>query len=365
MKRNYSLDLLKIIAILMIVMFHYTYKGIIYNQLTNFNKIIYSIVFHFGEIGVNLFMLITGYFLCKQEKINKNKVIRFILDVYFYSILSIIIVICFKKYVFSYQDLFPISFSYYWYITAYIIIYILSPYINKLIKSLTQKEYRNLLTILFIIFSVIPTFVGFLQGDTEGFYFYNRFVWLIYMYLIGSYICLYKDKLNILKLTTLNLVKKLFSLSIILILFIIFLFKLNIPILIPYDGIQLIKPYFMWQPNSILVFLVSTLIFLIFVKLNIKELKIIKLLSASTIGIYMLHEHHKFVSVLWYDILPVSKYFKSYKLYFYILFGSILVCLAGTVIFYIKKYTFDKLIDYLLNNINILNLRRKNEKTIK
>ena len=64
-QRNYSLDLLRVIAILMIIIFHVCYKALIFNNLSGFNKLIVAFFLHFGEIGVNLFMLITGFFYIK------------------------------------------------------------------------------------------------------------------------------------------------------------------------------------------------------------------------------------------------------------------------------------------------------------
>lgn len=39
-QRNYSLDLLRVIAILMIIVFHICYKALIFNNLSEFNKLI-------------------------------------------------------------------------------------------------------------------------------------------------------------------------------------------------------------------------------------------------------------------------------------------------------------------------------------
>lgn len=64
-QRNCSLDLLRVIAILMIIIFHVCYKALIFNNLSGFNKLIVAFFLHFGEIGVNLFMLITGFFCIK------------------------------------------------------------------------------------------------------------------------------------------------------------------------------------------------------------------------------------------------------------------------------------------------------------
>lgn len=86
-ERNYSLDLLRIFSIILIIVFHVCYKSLDFSKLTGFNQIIVGFFWHFGEIGVNLFMLITGYFLYKSEKSQKSSVLFMISGFIIYLIL--------------------------------------------------------------------------------------------------------------------------------------------------------------------------------------------------------------------------------------------------------------------------------------
>lgn len=72
-QRNYSLDLLRIVAIIMIIIFHVCYKGLIFENLSGFNKIIVAFLLHFGEIGVNLFMLLLASSSIKVTARRKRK----------------------------------------------------------------------------------------------------------------------------------------------------------------------------------------------------------------------------------------------------------------------------------------------------
>ena len=124
-QRNYSLDFLRIIAILMIIIFHICYKALIFDNLSGFNKLIVAFFLHFGEIGVNLFMLITGFFLYKSSSSKTPKIIRLIYDIWFYFILNIILCVVVKgSYIVALSTFFPTSLGYFWYITCYICILI-------------------------------------------------------------------------------------------------------------------------------------------------------------------------------------------------------------------------------------------------
>ena len=70
-KRNSSLELLRIIAMLMIVAAHLSQRG---NWLWNnadielsFNHFLMNIIICFGQVGVAIFFTITGYFLFQSK----------------------------------------------------------------------------------------------------------------------------------------------------------------------------------------------------------------------------------------------------------------------------------------------------------
>lgn len=112
------------------------------------------------KIGINCFVLISGYFLCKS-KYKSKKIFTFILDVFTYSVL---IMLMFALTGYSQFDLkdyihfaMPITFDEYWFATAYLGMYILYPFLNMFISSVSEQKYRCILIILGIMFSLIPT----------------------------------------------------------------------------------------------------------------------------------------------------------------------------------------------------------------
>lgn len=182
-KRNPTYELLRIIAMYLIVINHYAMFVPI-----DFSDHKYNMFFNYfmqtgGKFGVNLFVLITGYFMCSSTfRITKlysllTKCITY--SVGCYLVHSIIIR------TFSVTDFisscFPVITNEYWFITAYVGVYLLCPYINKLFYTLESKQRTNLTVILTIMFSVIPTFT-FQETWT------SNFIWLTYLYWLGAYI---------------------------------------------------------------------------------------------------------------------------------------------------------------------------------
>ena len=347
-----SLDLLKILAIFLIVSFHASFKGIpapVANNLNWFNQILYFLFYHFGELGVNLFMLITGFFLVNSRKVHWSKIIKFIIDVYFFSLISVLFCIIMNKYVFHIKDLFPITFSYYWYITGYLIIYILSPFINRFIKCLSHKDFFRFLFILFVILSLIPTLASFITGNTEELGFYNRFTWLLFIYLVGCYLSIYRHQTKIMIYSVKEQLLILLKILITIISFAIFAYfaKIN-------TGLFSLPVTLFWGPNSIVMFFMSLSIFALFYHLKIPNNKLISVISESTLSVYLLHEHPKFLFILWLNIFSLPSFYYSKKLFLVILGASLLVILAGVIMHHIKKYTFDKFINCILAKIGVI-----------
>lgn len=75
------------------------------------------------------------------------------------------------------------SFNRYWYFSAYLVIYMLHPFLNKLINTLNRKQLLALCVVCLTIFSGIRTLTAaeWLQGTNRMFIFVTR-------YFVGAYI---------------------------------------------------------------------------------------------------------------------------------------------------------------------------------
>lgn len=345
-KRKSNMELLRIVSILLIIAFHYVYKGgFNFGNYLSLNKLIVKIFWMFGELGVNLFILITGYFMINGQ-FKLNKLITLIGQVLFYYLLTVFFAIKIGFYEISslkelFLTFFPITLNKYWFITAYIIIYILSPYFNTLAKSMTKSTYKKFLLILLFLYSFIPTFFGVFYNTTESLLYYNRLIWLIIIYFIGGYIKLYslpiiKEKKKAIILSTIS-----FS---ILILSILIIEKFDY-----YFSIIGIKDVaYFWTPNNIPMVLLSLGVFGIFLNLKVPNNNIINKVATTTLGIYLLHDG-VLAYWFWNDVFKNASHQNSPILILYILGTSMIIFTLGMLIDLfrqlIEKHTIKKILD--------------------
>ena len=353
-KRQSNIELLRIIAILFIISFHYVYKsGYVLTDL-NITSLTIKSFWFLGELGVNLFVLITGYFLI-TGKFSFKKLIKLIVEVNFYYIFTLILTNLYQNN-FAFENLkifsglknaflsfFSVTFNQYWFITSYILIYILFPYINKFLKTLSKDEHKKILIILIIIWSIIPTIFGIFNNNPESFLYFNRFIWMIILYMLGAYIRLYsinffknKSKKKALVLSILSFIT--------MILGIIVIYKFKDIFL----KIGTKEPAYFWRPNTVPMLILSVSMFELFLNLKIKNNKVMNDLASTTLGIYMLHDG-PLASTLWKNIFKSLNCLNSKFAILYIVFHTLIIFAVGVIVDLIRqlveKITVDKILD--------------------
>ena len=277
--RKSNIELLRIISMFLIILFHFSDWGNLINihNISLSNTILGIFLNSFGTIGINIFVIISGYFLI-NSKFKVKKLIKLMLEVIFYSISIVLILKIFNIVKISddtfIRSFFPISNNVYWFATAYIGLYILTPFINKFLKSLDKKQYQLILFVLLIMKSLIPFLTFNVYKEFDG------LTWFILLYMIGAYLKIYDIKY-------LENNKRNICITIIgiILLFIINLicWVFNIPL-------------FLNKNYSLPLLIIALLIFKIFLNINIKDNKIINIFARSSFAVYLIHMNTRFAS---------------------------------------------------------------------
>ena len=79
-ERNSNLEILRILAMIMIISHHLAIYSLFAfdNELNNLNQYYILLLEMGGKIGSNIFFLISGYFMISKKEINILKLIQFI-----------------------------------------------------------------------------------------------------------------------------------------------------------------------------------------------------------------------------------------------------------------------------------------------
>ena len=266
--RQSNFELLRLLCIFGIVSMH-TY-GVFYSTATGFNLLYGVLINSLFNTGVSLFMLISGYFGVKSSF---KKLLKLYLEVLFYSVLSSIIISMVtgdwnvKRLI---KGFLPVSTNQYWFITSYILILIFSKYINQIPEKLKKKDFENLLILMFLVFSVVPTVVQYhVMGDGG-----KGFVNMLLMYFVGRYIRLYwKDEPHSQKKTIA------FGSSVILLGFIL---NLVLTLLRGEKGVY--APFA--RDCSCIIIIASVAIFIAFKKIRIRS-NVINQIAKHVVSVYL------------------------------------------------------------------------------
>jgi len=303
-QRASNFELLRILSMLMIIADHYVVNSNL-RSLFNIHQIDGNMIFlqllgSGGMIAVNCFTLITGYFLSNGNW-RFTKVLRLVLEIWFYRIvLNLILYFCGYGEYFTFRYLIKTAFSFVFnvnegYVSSMLGMYLLIPYMNKLIRAIDRKQLFLLLCLLVLVYSVIPTL---LLRDTL-----HYIVWLCTVYLFGAYIQKYPSR--IFESRKVGILGFLFSAGLV------------IASILAFDAFgeqfsEITYDFLCSQPNKFPIFLEAVFLFLFFKNISLKNSRVINLFAASTFGIVLIHGNSAPMrQFIWFDLFQNVSYYNS------------------------------------------------------
>lgn len=346
-ERNSNFELMRIISMFLIVVWHFIIHSHLLDRTSGTLNLFLNFIFIVIAIHVNSFVLISGYFQY-NKKFKQKKLISLISTTWFYKLIYALI-FCITGITFiSKVDLLffiqPLNFTYnfgefYWFINMYIFLYLLSPFINKLLGVLKQKEHKRLIIILFIMLSIIPSLTLNSTLENSG-YTIASFVML---YIIGAYFGKYNLKENF---HFKNYSKNKYQIIILSLFVVSILLSFSMKIFADYFH-SFDHPIFKYISSVFgsttinfsapALVIESVLYLLLFETFNFKN-KFINKISSLTFGIYLVHEN-KFLFLKLYDLLPIKTEGPIYSssIILHIIIYSILIFIVSAIIEYIRQ----------------------------
>jgi len=158
-KRSSNFELLRIISALLILIFHCCGK-VDDGFASNYSpKLVLDFILGlWGLAGVSCFMCVSCYFLVDENcrEIRWKSISKVITKTIIYALMGDFLAKCFNVEVDSIVDIIksifsPISGDYYWFVTMYIMILLLMPFLNHFIFNITYQNHIAIILLLSII----------------------------------------------------------------------------------------------------------------------------------------------------------------------------------------------------------------------
>ena len=338
--RESNLELYRIILMLAIIAHHYVVNSglmpILHSHPNSLKSTFFFIFGMWGKTGINCFVLITGYFMCKSQ-ITLKKFVKLITEVVFYNVLIFILFIVCGYTVFTWKDCFyaflPIKSISDGFTSCFLVFYLLIPFLNILVKNMNQCQHQELIGLFLFLFTFLGT-IPFIDLKM------NYIEWFCVLFFISSYIHLYGLPNNYF---TKHIGRVLAGAIVLAILTVIAMVKFEK------------TPYlFVSDSNHLMAVVVSVCAFLFFKTIYIPYCKIINTIAKSVFGVFLIHANSDTMRQwLWYDIFNVKEQYQSDYSILYAVITIAFIFVICIIIDYIRILSIERPLFSYMDKIGI------------
>ena len=198
--RESSIELLKVLAIFMIVICHtgisMTYEASGHadaawfydiNALPNtLEKFVLTLFNYFGYLGNNIFFVCSAWFLLGKKQNRKIKILKLELDVWIISVVYLAIFLLSGVRLNGssiLQALCPTTFDNNWFVTAYMLFYFIYPWLNQGIERIPRTQHKY--GCLFFVFLICVWMPFFHEWSEFKVYFSYPMMWVLVYFCIA------------------------------------------------------------------------------------------------------------------------------------------------------------------------------------
>ncbi len=304
-ERNASLDVLRVLAMGMIVVGHCLLHGGVLEAAAgslSTNYILTQTLYCMLRVHVNCFVLVSGYFLCTST-FRLSKWLKLWGTAFFWSLLIFALLCMTGNAAFSLVGLvkafLPFSQQRYWFLTTYLLMYMLSPVCNAAIEKMTQKQHLMSLLGFFAVYICYQNLIFWREFTAMN---PRDPLFFLFLYFVAAYIRKYPFRK-----------KHPWLLGYLICVGFVAAWTIFEPVictkLIGFEiGYTAFAGY-----HSIPYVLGSICFFMVFVQADIKGwiAKLAVALSPLTFGVYLIHDHPEMRTFLWQTLLRPYRFADS------------------------------------------------------
>ena len=337
--RNSTLEILRIISMMMVIGLHYMNQSIGggLNTELKVNIVSSHILESICISSVNIFVLISGYFMQSAKTTGLKKAVDLYLVMLFYNLSCFGIATATGIYPFSIQALIYAVFPFFkgmtWFLETYIILLLFAPFINKLLNCLNKESHGFLIFIQIVFFSIWPSFFPS-APILDGGYGITNFITI---YFIASYIRKY---------FLFNNPKKTRFIS--LTVYVVSCFVITVSSFLLYFSQRA------WAYCYIFNILASAALFVFFLNLPKTNLRIVNTIAGTTFGVFILHTMLYFRPLIYHSILHTERYYNSKYQTLHFFICIILIFSVCAIIDYCRQRIWNVTVKKWLDNSRLI-----------
>lgn len=303
--RDSKFELLRVLSMLMIIFQHALERSIpdwgMLKGEFSFNYCVAVSIGIWGQLGVMLFVMLSSWFMVDKRGIRMKKVIDLVLEVMTICIGMVIIFAIVHPESLNLKliikELVTPACKQYWFITTFLVFYLIMPLLQKTVSALSDTALRNtcvVLTLLIPVYNYLSVNVGDSLADFS------------YIFIMAAYM----------KRNPQNWFKKHHRALLVIPPFItiaLILYKLFAEQYLG-EGL-LLKMFTMLRGRTFLLFLACVGIFYTFENMKSIYSNRINAIGGTMFGVYLIHENILLrgeangQALLWNQLVPISKFF--------------------------------------------------------
>ncbi|MBQ9251458.1 MAG: acyltransferase [Clostridia bacterium] len=291
--RESNFELLRILAMILIVAGHFgSHSGYEFPQGQLSGNRLWVELFEIGgNISVNVFVLLSGYFRIESKGRKTGKLIQLWLQLIFYSMAIYFSFVAMGRAPLALGEIIrrvlPVSFMQWWFASTYFVLALLSPYLNRLLRPLSRKQYQGLLALVLLCWSVMPTLTG---QAFEG----NHLLWFMCLYALGGYLRRYGLQIRLSAGKWIALSGACVALT--------YLSVLVLTGLGARSAYLEKNRFYFYEIQRVPLLMISVLLFVGFSRLRVKPSPVINTIASAMFGVYLIHDHSYVRYFLWLDL---------------------------------------------------------------
>lgn len=356
-KRNSRIELLRIVSMVLIVAWHWstqfcTVEGnaVLDTRISLYHG--FAVLFgSWGQIGVDLFIIISVYFLQQRNAFKAKKVIDLVIETMFYGLLWVLV----SRYILHIEmgiiqmgkSVFSLFFGSYWFATAYLLMYVFSPVLNTMLNKCTIGFLKKVCMLLLLFVSAYKTL-------------YKSAPVCDFMLFICIYVLIYTIEHSDFRKTVIEKGWKWFSCCTLML--------IGVQMLLLIAG-QLIDSDFIIKHNYYLnlrgsIFILFDAICLFYIYTSREPAftsAIINLFASTCFGVFLSHQGNGF---LFWNAFLTKDFGTGWLAIIYMIFAVTIIFLGCSLIDLIRQYTLGYIINRLLSISTIKVLLGKIDKYI-